>query len=193
MGRVLLLDVSSMTFIRLWKGYRGAVCMWTMAHPDPPAHAAQPALFIVLYAAKRGLLEVWPAPFGARVAAFNVGEGSVLIPVPTTTAPTETDPANYDCCIMRPNGTVMTLSVPFACALKSVWRTCAAWPTLPLLFVFQRCRTLFPSALQPHTCGPAPGKARRLQPDQAGAEQGRRQHVLERGGHGAASGRPRRA
>lgn len=118
MGRVFLLDVDSMTFIRLWKGYRGAECMWMMSTPDPPARAAQPALFVVLYATRRGLLEVWPAPFGPRVAAFNVGEGSVLIPVPRTAAPAEGTLCIYDCCIMRPNGSVMTLSVPFACALQ---------------------------------------------------------------------------
>ena len=91
-GRVLLLDVASFTLVRVWKGYRNAQCAFLEAYdgghsPDRPAAATggpastvhRRTLFLTIYAPRRGLLEVWPARRGARVALYSVGPGALLL------------------------------------------------------------------------------------------------------------------
>ena len=65
LGRVLLVDVRLQCVVRMWKGYRDAQAAFL-----GPRHA-------VLYAARRGLLEIWCLRHGARLAAY-----SALLPWP---------------------------------------------------------------------------------------------------------------
>ncbi|XP_025141871.1 rab3 GTPase-activating protein non-catalytic subunit isoform X2 [Bubalus bubalis] len=88
-GRVLLLDVARGIAIRMWKGYRDAQTGWIQivedlhervpekgdfspfGSPQGPSRVAQ---FLVIYAPRRGILEVWSTQQGPRVGAFNVGK-----------------------------------------------------------------------------------------------------------------------
>ncbi|XP_073194952.1 rab3 GTPase-activating protein non-catalytic subunit isoform X3 [Lepidochelys kempii] len=88
-GRVLLLDVTRGLAIRMWKGYRDAQIGWIQTVEDlhereaekmvfspfgstrSPSRVAQ---FLVIYAPRRGILEVWSTQQGPRVGAFNVGK-----------------------------------------------------------------------------------------------------------------------
>lgn len=96
-GRVLLLKARDMTVLRVWKGYREAECCWLQSLEDiDPAGDVAPGVatprakrfpdrrrscsFLVIFAPRRGLLEVWNIPLGPRVAAFNLGPGSKLVP-----------------------------------------------------------------------------------------------------------------
>lgn len=51
-------------------------------HPGAPEQARmlQPrhALFLVIYAPRRGILEVWASQQGSRVAAFNISKVCIL-------------------------------------------------------------------------------------------------------------------
>lgn len=97
-GRVLLLSARDMTVLRMWKGYREAQCCWLQSleetDPETDATAAQAVAtprakqfpsrrrscsFLIIFAPRRGLLEVWNIPLGPRVAAFNLGAGSTLV------------------------------------------------------------------------------------------------------------------
>lgn len=78
-GRVFLLDGTNMIVIRIWKGYRSAQCGWVEVQQDPEDPDSPHASFLVIYAPKRGLLEVWSVQRGPRVAAFNVGKSCVLL------------------------------------------------------------------------------------------------------------------
>ncbi|KAM9212379.1 rab3 GTPase-activating protein non-catalytic subunit isoform 2-T2 [Dugong dugon] len=87
-GRVILLDVARGIAIRMWKGYRDAQIGWLQIVEDlhervpekvdsspfgntqGPSRVAQ---FLVIYAPRRGVLEVWSTQQGPRVGAFNVG------------------------------------------------------------------------------------------------------------------------
>ncbi|XP_061238213.1 rab3 GTPase-activating protein non-catalytic subunit isoform X2 [Bos javanicus] len=88
-GRVILLDVARGIAIRMWKGYRDAQTGWIQivedlhervpekgdfspfGSPQGPSRVAQ---FLVIYAPRRGILEVWSTQQGPRVGAFNVGK-----------------------------------------------------------------------------------------------------------------------
>lgn len=78
-GRVSLIDVTNWVVIRIWKGYRSAQCGWIEVKRNPEQRACSHASFLVIYAPKRGLLEVWSAQRGPRVAAFNVGKNCRLL------------------------------------------------------------------------------------------------------------------
>ena len=84
-GRVMLLDTATSTVVRIWKGYRDASIGWILCEEPVPSVAQAPlitrrVLFMVLYAQRRGLLEIWSMRMGSRVAAFNVGADCVLLP-----------------------------------------------------------------------------------------------------------------
>nr|XP_055235284.1 rab3 GTPase-activating protein non-catalytic subunit isoform X4 [Gorilla gorilla gorilla] len=88
-GRVILLDVARGIAIRMWKGYRDAQIGWIQIvedlHERVPEKAdfspfgnsqgpSRVAQFLVIYAPRRGILEVWSTQQGPRVGAFNVGK-----------------------------------------------------------------------------------------------------------------------
>lgn len=78
-GRVLLVDATNWIVVRVWKGYRSAQCGWIEVKRNPDELGSPHASFLVIYAPKRGLLEVWSAQRGPRVAAFNVGKSCRLL------------------------------------------------------------------------------------------------------------------
>ncbi|OWZ17865.1 hypothetical protein PHMEG_0008132 [Phytophthora megakarya] len=75
LGRILLVDTSRMLVIRMWKGYRNAQCGWMQGSDG--AHRP-PGLYLVIYSAQRGIVEVWRARFGPRVFSFAVGNSAKL-------------------------------------------------------------------------------------------------------------------
>jgi hypothetical protein len=78
-GRVMLVDVTNWLVVRIWKGYRNAQCGWVETQRSNEERNSPHALFLVIYAPKRGLLEIWSAQRGPRVAAFNVGKSCRLL------------------------------------------------------------------------------------------------------------------
>ena len=75
-GRVLLLDTRRKVVSRVWKGYRDAQCGWVQSREEGQSREG---LFLIIYAPKRGILEIWPSQSGSRVGAFTVGKDARLI------------------------------------------------------------------------------------------------------------------
>ncbi|KAH7484579.1 hypothetical protein KRP22_005744 [Phytophthora ramorum] len=75
LGRILLVDTSRMIVIRMWKGYRNAQCGWMQGSEG--THRP-PGLYLVIYSAQRGIVEVWRARYGPRVFSFAVGNSAKL-------------------------------------------------------------------------------------------------------------------
>jgi hypothetical protein len=69
-GRVLLVDLEHQIVVRMWKGYRDAQVAW-MEQDD--------ALFLVMYAPRRGIMEVWRMRHGQREAMSDVGTDCTLV------------------------------------------------------------------------------------------------------------------
>ena len=75
-----------MLTIRRFKGYRDAQVGWIEVkedshhdhHPGAPQQSHlqhhRHAIFLVIYAPRRGILEVWASQQGSRVAAFNISK-----------------------------------------------------------------------------------------------------------------------
>ncbi|KAE9043174.1 hypothetical protein PR001_g5902 [Phytophthora rubi] len=75
LGRILLVDTSRMIVIRMWKGYRNAQCGWMQGTEGA---RRPPGLYLVIYSAQRGIVEVWRARYGPRVFSFAVGNSAKL-------------------------------------------------------------------------------------------------------------------
>lgn len=79
-ARVLVMDTESRRIIRIFKGYRNARCAFIESSGKVrECRRSVKALFLVIFAPKRGLLEVWAMQNGPRVSAFNVDSRGRLI------------------------------------------------------------------------------------------------------------------
>ena len=65
------------------EGYRDAQCGWVVSRETSAGAQAgveqRTAAFLVIYIAKRGLMEIWTAQQGTRVAAFNCSKSAKLV------------------------------------------------------------------------------------------------------------------
>lgn len=82
------------------------------------------AQFLIIYAPRRGILEVWTASHGPRVAAFNVSRNCVLVcpsygmmGLNNVTSRTIKSRA-FHCALVDPDGSIKTLEIPFHLALR---------------------------------------------------------------------------
>ncbi|KAK3599646.1 hypothetical protein CHS0354_029108 [Potamilus streckersoni] len=127
-GRVILIDVEQGVAFRMWKGYRDAQVGWIQVYEEESAsgrtrygHVAQ---FLVIYAARRGLLEVWLAGSGPRVAAFNVSKWGCLICPPhgilglNNVTCKGVKIKEFQCALVDIDGSILKVDVPFHLALS---------------------------------------------------------------------------
>lgn len=139
-GRVILLDVARGIAIRMWKGYRDAQLGWIQIVEDLHERVAEKvdlspfgntqgpsrvAQFLVIYAPRRGILEVWSTQQGPRVGAFNVGKhcrllyaGYKIMGLNNVTSQSW-QPQTHQICLVDPvSASVKTVNVPFHLALS---------------------------------------------------------------------------
>lgn len=81
LGRVTVFEPKSLVATRIFKGYRDAQLGWTDA-ASANVDALKTAALLVIYAPRRGLLEVWRVPSGGRLFACSVGPDCVLLMPP---------------------------------------------------------------------------------------------------------------
>lgn len=128
-GRVILIDVQRGIGVRMWKGYRDAQVGWVQVKEEKsqctnPQKLRRIAQFIVIYAPRRGILEVWTAVNGPRVAAFNVNKSCRLI-CPgygmmglNNVTSQGTKNRTFQVALIDTNGLIKTIDVPFHLALS---------------------------------------------------------------------------
>ncbi|KAJ4939071.1 hypothetical protein JOQ06_028533 [Pogonophryne albipinna] len=132
-GRVSLLDLARGVAIRMWKGYRDAQLGWLQVPEErvdressPSAsHPRRHALFLVIYAPRRGILEVWGMQHGPRVGAFTVGKhcrllyaGYRLMGVNSVTSKGWQLHTQQVCLLDPITGALRTVNIPFHLALS---------------------------------------------------------------------------
>ncbi|KAK4305761.1 hypothetical protein Pmani_022352 [Petrolisthes manimaculis] len=119
-GRVTLVDVQRGVTLRMWKGYRDADCGWVEVTGEW-GEVRRTTCFLLIYAPRRGLLEVWTPQQGPRIAAFNVPKQSRLIYTSHTLLgassvrglPCRVFPVIF----ITPDGRMSEVAVPFHLAL----------------------------------------------------------------------------
>ncbi|XP_068194278.1 rab3 GTPase-activating protein non-catalytic subunit isoform X2 [Antennarius striatus] len=132
-GRVTLLDLCRGISIRMWKGYRDAQLGWLQVLEEhgerdlspSTSHPRRRALFMVIYAPRRGILEVWAMQHGPRVGAFNVGKhcrllyaGYHLMGVNNVTSQGRQVHTQQVCLLDPITGALRTVNIPFHLALS---------------------------------------------------------------------------
>ncbi|XP_015117604.1 rab3 GTPase-activating protein non-catalytic subunit [Diachasma alloeum] len=144
MGRVVLLNNKKGVALRMWKGYRDAQCGWIEVSEDKhlstnrlnekshkgsqrktTRYALKTALFLVIYAPKKGVIDVWGIQQGGKITTFTASKNGRLIYINyglvglNDTAPVIANKPQYACVFMDPAGGLKDLSVPFHYALSS--------------------------------------------------------------------------
>ncbi|XP_076604712.1 rab3 GTPase-activating protein non-catalytic subunit isoform X1 [Chaetodon auriga] len=132
-GRVTLLDLARGISIRMWKGYRDAQLGWLQVPEEQGDREFSPstslprrhALFLVIYAPRRGILEVWGMQQGPRVGAFTVGKhcrllyaGYRLMGVNSVTSQGWQLHTQQVCLLDPITGALRTVNIPFHLALS---------------------------------------------------------------------------
>ncbi|XP_064195807.1 rab3 GTPase-activating protein non-catalytic subunit [Anguilla rostrata] len=132
-GRVTLLDLARGIAIRMWKGYRDAQLGWVQVcegrgegeNVSSPTFPRRHAQFLVIYAPRRGILEVWGTQQGPRVGAFTVGKhcrllypGYRLMGVNSVTSQGWQLHTQQVCLLDPTTGVLRTITVPFHLALS---------------------------------------------------------------------------
>uniref|UniRef100_A0A3Q2VCR2 RAB3 GTPase activating protein subunit 2 (non-catalytic) n=1 Tax=Haplochromis burtoni TaxID=8153 RepID=A0A3Q2VCR2_HAPBU len=132
-GRVTLLDLARGIAVRMWKGYRDAQLGWLQVPEERSERDLSPsaslprrhALFLVIYAPRRGILEVWAMQQGPRVGAFTVGKhcrllyaGYRLMGVNSVTSQGWQLHTQQVCLLDPITGVLRTVNIPFHLALS---------------------------------------------------------------------------
>lgn len=88
-GRVILIDNRQGIAVRMWKGYRDAQCGWIEVQEEKQhisrkerkanmgivSHAPlRKALFLVIYAPKKGLIDIWSIQHGSKITSFSASK-----------------------------------------------------------------------------------------------------------------------
>ncbi|XP_057715816.1 rab3 GTPase-activating protein non-catalytic subunit isoform X3 [Corythoichthys intestinalis] len=132
-GRVTLLDLNRGIAVRMWKGYRDAQLGWLHVPEEQVGRESSPsasrprrhALFLVIYAPRRGILEIWAMQYGPRVGAFTVGKhcrllyaGYRLLGVNSVTSQGWKIHTHQVCLLDPITEALRTVNVPFHLALS---------------------------------------------------------------------------
>uniref|UniRef100_T1IPV9 Rab3-GAP regulatory subunit N-terminal domain-containing protein n=1 Tax=Strigamia maritima TaxID=126957 RepID=T1IPV9_STRMM len=137
-GRIVLVDTHQGIIVRMWKGYRDAQCGWMEVTEDTHQMDKEKvtsipriALFLVIYAPRRGLLEIWTAQQGPRIAAFNVSKTArLLCPAYSMMGINAVVASNHghklaQCFLLDVDGSLKTICTPFHYALSDKNSKCA--------------------------------------------------------------------
>lgn len=122
-GRITLFNVFHNNAMRIWKGYRDAECGWVEVEDSSPETAVngvpRRTQFLIVYAPRWGLVEVWCPHQSSRVAAFQVGKGGRLLYSNYTLMGLNNvlvktvRPHTYPCCYLTAEGKLYAVAVPF--------------------------------------------------------------------------------
>ncbi|CAK9301861.1 unnamed protein product [Gordionus sp. m RMFG-2023] len=137
LGRISILDVRLSHIIYMLKGYREAFCSWCHCRKDKnvtqrdikiyPANTNIEKYFLVLYAPRRGLIEIWHVDsiFIHRVEALNVCKNGQLIKMHNFQLGMENKDNNglknhyLECVLIEPDGSLKSINVDPASLLKN--------------------------------------------------------------------------
>ncbi|KAG8314054.1 Rab3 GTPase-activating protein non-catalytic subunit, partial [Homalodisca vitripennis] len=124
LGRVTLIDNSTGLALRMWKGYRDAQCGWLTAEEEQSKGRKRLALFLVIYAPKKGIVEVWAMQQGPRIATFTASKNGRLFYIGhgllgvSSVGNRNPNRSATPCVFVDECGVLTEISIPFHCALS---------------------------------------------------------------------------
>ncbi|XP_011502639.1 PREDICTED: rab3 GTPase-activating protein non-catalytic subunit [Ceratosolen solmsi marchali] len=143
MGRVMLIDNIQGIVLRMWKGYRDAQCGWIQAVEEKNRVLAKShqggkiaagntlqnrrckVLFLVIYAPKKGIIDIWGVQNGPKISSFYAGKHGRLLYTNyglcglNDMTLKSRNQAQYPCVFIDSLGGMKEITVPFHFALNS--------------------------------------------------------------------------
>ncbi|XP_035897656.1 rab3 GTPase-activating protein regulatory subunit [Anopheles stephensi] len=138
LGRIILVHCQRGIALRIWKGYRDAQCGFvevaeklpkdsSTSAPPPPGRKVdrRRAIFLVIYAPRRAVLEIWSLRAGGpKVAAFSAAKNGQLIynthsQMGVTSGASKVKYTGHGCTFFDPSdSSLKEIVIPFHCALS---------------------------------------------------------------------------
>lgn len=129
LGRIVLVDCMKGIALRIWKGYRDAQCGFIEVTEKVAKDAAmkqdrRKAMFLVIYAPRRSVLEVWSLQNGPKVAAFSAAKNGQLVYnthsfMGVSSGSSKVKYTGHGCTFFDPSdNSLKEISIPFHCALS---------------------------------------------------------------------------
>uniref|UniRef100_A0A0N5BWE5 RAB3GAP2_N domain-containing protein n=1 Tax=Strongyloides papillosus TaxID=174720 RepID=A0A0N5BWE5_STREA len=123
-ARISLVCTRTNLVLKIWKGYRNAKCAFyeTYGIVDLEKEKCKSkTLFVVFYLPKRAILEIWSLRTGKRVGAFRADKNGRLLLVQNQILGCRNDVRSFNKNLsfiyIKPNGMIVTYSIPFSLSL----------------------------------------------------------------------------
>lgn len=123
LGRVVLIDNLSGIALRMWKGYRDAQCGFLPVEEKKPGRGRR-ALFLVIYAPKKGIIEVWALQQGPKISTFTATKNGRLLYVNygllgvNALSMMASNTSHHPCVFINNSGVISKVIVPFHAILS---------------------------------------------------------------------------
>ncbi|XP_014277856.1 rab3 GTPase-activating protein non-catalytic subunit [Halyomorpha halys] len=123
LGRVVLIDNFSGIALKMWKGYRDAQCGFIPVEEKKPGRGRR-ALFLIIYAPKKGILEVWALQQGPKISVFNASKNGRLLYVNygllgvNAGSMMVSNTSHHPCVFINNTGVISKVIVPFHAILS---------------------------------------------------------------------------
>ncbi|EAT38427.1 AAEL009668-PA [Aedes aegypti] len=129
LGRIILVDCMKGIALRIWKGYRDAQCGFVEVAEKQAKDAVtkqdrRKAMFLVIYAPRRSVLEVWSLQNGPKVGAFTAAKNGQLVYnthsfMGVSSNSSKVKYTGHGCTFFDPSdNSLKEISIPFHCALS---------------------------------------------------------------------------
>lgn len=132
LGRVILLDTATGQMVRMWKGYREAQCGFIEVtearnRKEQTTEQRRSGLFLIIYAPRKALLEIWCLQKGPKVATFQASKnGFLLYNSHDTSHHHKSRNAKATCLFFdADDSSLKNFSIPFHCILSETNSKCA--------------------------------------------------------------------
>uniref|UniRef100_A0A0V0G5R9 Putative rab3 gtpase-activating protein non-catalytic subunit n=1 Tax=Triatoma dimidiata TaxID=72491 RepID=A0A0V0G5R9_TRIDM len=125
LGRVVLIDNFSGIAVRMWKGYRDAECAFITVDEEKVPGAGRSALYLAIYAPKKGIVEVWALQQGPKVATLLASKFGRLLYIKhgimglSNTVVRNSNFSQHPCVFVNNSGIISEVYVPFHAILSN--------------------------------------------------------------------------
>ncbi|KAK9507453.1 hypothetical protein O3M35_007305 [Rhynocoris fuscipes] len=125
LGRIVLIDNFSGLALRMWKGYRDAECAFITVDEEKMPGAGRSAVFLAIYAPKKGIVEVWALQQGPKVTTLLASKNGRLMYIKhgvmgmNTTSARNSNCSHHPCVFINNSGVLNEVYVPFHAILSN--------------------------------------------------------------------------
>lgn len=126
LGRIVLVDTATGVLLRMWKGYRDAQCGFmevveSRNRKEQSSISRRTGLFLIIYAPRKAILEIWCMQKGPKVATFQASKNGFLIYNSHGMSQQRSSRSNKLPCLFffdADDNSIKNFSIPFHCILS---------------------------------------------------------------------------